>query len=164
MKNRVGCLFNIKNRFFGDVEKVVRFIWVMRFFLGVFLNSLNQAIFIPFINILEDGKPWKNPRKMDPILQVRSFTVKTCQFPICTVTIWIKIGQKQIVPFKHVRLHLLKYGKLRLKKSLPQKLTYPDPLKNAGKGRQAFSFEMVPFQLTYAFSGRDTLCVYTAEN
>ena len=23
---------------------------------------------------------------------------------------------------------------------------------------------MVPFQLTYAFSGRDTLCVYTAEN
>ena len=103
----------------------------------------------------------ENPRKMDPILQVRSFTVKTCQFPICTVTIWIKIGQKQIVSFKHVRLHLLKF---RLNKLLHEKLTYPDPLKNAGKGRQAFSFEMVPFQLTYAFSGRDTLCVYTAEN
>lgn len=133
------------------------------FLLGVFLNSLNQAIFIPFINILEDGKPWKNPRKMDPILQVRSFTVKTCQFPICTVTVWIQIGQKQIVSFKHVRLHLLKYGKLRLNKLLHEKLTYLDPLKNAGKGRQAFSFEMVPFQLSAdvcVFWEGYTMCIH----
>ena len=101
--------------------------------------------FHPKHNILEDRKPPKNPRKMDPILQVRSFTVKTCQFPICTVTVWIKIGQEQIVSFTNVRLHLLKDGKFRLNKLLHEKLTYPDPLKNAGKGRQAFPFEWSRF-------------------
>ena len=135
----------------------------MRFSPWSISQQSQSGNFHPKHNIWRTENP-VNPRKMDPILQVRSFTVKTCQFPICTVTVWIKIGQKQIVSFKHVRLHLLKYGKFRLKKSLPQKPTYPDPLKNAGKGRQAFPFEMVPFQLTYPFSGRDTLYVYTPEN
>ena len=54
--------------------------------------------------------------------------------------------------------------KIAFEQITPRKTNISRSSENAGKGRQAFSFEMVPFQLTYQFSGRDTLCVYTPEN